>query len=620
MAMRSYMQPPHHEAAEETAESPTSLPKGKIAGFLGVALALALAASSAVLWRSTGSRTGSLRNSQLKDTLERREEKLVASEGSHGGSACLIDKDTEYWDRNLDVRHNLNSAESCRDACGEDKRCGAWTWGQDAGAHMVCWLKELAEGGEPYRHEMPGVVSGMPCRKGSAAQTSNATAGAKTSKSTNSTGSAQTSKATASAKTANNTNSTNNSNASARSNSSEQGLPNETHKEVMTQRKVVVPVEAKEQDTKEEKEKLENASQAKEDKNKSDPVAGISTLLSVRRGCHEIEDDMDYWNKNLYAEPSVTSAEICQLRCQWEPACGAWTWGKQRHTEGLTDVCFLKTLDESEVPTRHPKKGVVSGIPCAEQEKESQSLFCWALMQPDSYEKELLREQYRKKVSLFACESYAVYSNSSIEIDKELTTSVVPVSLQSKIGGEFMTALNTDVFLAVWKQVISEGKFQESSWTLKVDPDCVFFPDRLALTLRRYPEMDKGVYINNCKYGLHGPLEIFSRNAVRSWAEGAASCVRHFHDKCHGPCAWGEDLFIDQCLWKVLDVQRVDNWRILQEDHCDPPEGWESCNDTSFTAFHPFKTSESWFGCFENSSMASKAESEKPSQLINFKK
>jgi len=261
---------------------------------------------------------------------------------------------------------------------------------------------------------------------------------------------------------------------------------------------------------------------------------------------------------------------------------------------------------------------VVSGLPCAKQEKESTSLFCWALMQPHGYERALLREQYRRKVSLFACERYTVFSNSSIAIDDGLSTSVVNVSLHSEIGGEFMTAMNTDVFLAVWKQLILDGNFQKSSWTIKVDPDCVFFPDRLSLTLRRYPETDNGVYINNCKYGLHGPLEIFSRNAVRSWAKGATSCIRRFLNECDGPCAWGEDLFIDQCLWKVLDVQRVDNWRILQEDHCDPPKGWETCDDATFTAFHPFKDSKKYFGCYENATRASKKMASQD-DLVNFK-
>jgi len=118
---------------------------------------------------------------------------------------------------------------------------------------------------------------------------------------------------------------------------------------------------------------------------------------------------------------------------------------------------------------------------------------------------------------------------------------------------------------------------------------------------------------------LHGPLEIFSRNAVRSWAKGAASCIRHFQQQCDGPCAWGEDLFIDQCLWKVLHVQRVDNWRILQEDHCDPPKGWETCDDASFTAFHPFKDAKKYFGCFENATRASKERAGQEDRLVNFK-
>ena len=61
----------------------------------------------------------------------------------------------------------------------------------------------------------------------------------------------------------------------------------------------------------------------------------------------------------------------------------------------------------------------------------------------------------------------------------------------------------------------------------------------------------KGVYINNCKYGLHGPIEILSSTAVTELVRGRERCAKHFTHECGGECAWGEDLFIDQCLWKV---------------------------------------------------------------------
>merc|ERR1712113_809525 len=104
-----------------------------------------------------------------------------------------------------------------------------------------------------------------------------------------------------------------------------------------------------------------------------------------------------------------------------------------------------------------------------------------------------------------------------------------------------------------------------------------------------HPESQGGAYLNNCKYGLHGPFEVFSRNAVRAWGAGIDTCKVYFRHKCDGPCKWGEDLFIDQCLSKVLGVRRDNHFGLLVEDHCDPPKGWDSCLDTESVAFHPFK-------------------------------
>jgi len=50
---------------------------------------------------------------------------------------------------------------------------------------------------------------------------------------------------------------------------------------------------------------------------------------------------------------------------------------------------------------------------------------------------------------------------------------------------------------------------------------------------------------------------------------------------------------------KVLNVQRVDEWAILVEDHCDPPPGWDACRD-NFAAYHPFKDVTGFQQCMVN--------------------
>jgi len=167
-------------------------------------------------------------------------------------------------------------------------------------------------------------------------------------------------------------------------------------------------------------------------------------------------------------------------------------------------------------------------------------------------------------------------------------------------GGEFGTALNLDIFLLVWQKVIAVGRYKAHDWTVKADPDSVFIVDRLRDYLRMHrDEASEPMYLNNCKYGLHGPIEVMSKSAVDAWGSGWESCRAFFRTQCDGHCWWGEDMFVDQCFQKVLKVRRDNDFRLLVEDHCEPPTGWQACSSSTYVVFHPFKTAESYRHCLE---------------------
>jgi hypothetical protein len=233
-----------------------------------------------------------------------------------------------------------------------------------------------------------------------------------------------------------------------------------------------------------------------------------------------------------------------------------------------------------------------------------QSLFCYSLMLPWGYESTLLAFQYSKGASIFGCDEYGVYSNRRMVITPGLNTSVVQHSLKCEFGGEFGTALNTEIFLAVWAKVIADGRYAFHDWTAKVDPDAVFFPLRLrSLVQSHQANSYGGVYLNNCRLGMHGPLEVFSTAAVRLMGGGLQQCKQYFDQVCDGPCQWGEDMFVDQCFQKVLHVVRDNEYNLLMEDHCDPPAGWQSCQgpgSVSVAAFHPFKSVATYQQCMDN--------------------
>ncbi|CAK0814271.1 unnamed protein product [Prorocentrum cordatum] len=92
-------------------------------------------------------------------------------------------------------------------------------------------------------------------------------------------------------------------------------------------------------------------------------------------------------------------------------------------------------------------------------------------------------------------------------------------------------------------------------------------------------------------------IPVLSSAAVTALVRGRERCAKNFTSECGGECAWGEDLFIDQCLWKVLGMERRDALDVLLEDHCDPPDGWDECSKEGQVAFHPFKSVEAYQAC-----------------------
>jgi len=217
---------------------------------------------------------------------------------------------------------------------------------------------------------------------------------------------------------------------------------------------------------------------------------------------------------------------------------------------------------------------------------------------PPNYETGLIRFQFSNQVGIFACDGHAVYSNQSLVVGNGTKTRVVDSNLVCSVGGEFKTALNLHIFMTVWNKVIADGDFAGYDWTVKVDPDAVFYPERLRLAVFEYGSGKDKVYLNNCKFGLHGPIEVLSRGAVKAWGLGKGQCDAHFHKLCSGDCFWGEDMFIDQCMSRVLKVRRDSDYSLLVEEHCDPPKDWADCSDKKFVAYHPFKDVPTWRTCW----------------------
>lgn len=263
--------------------------------------------------------------------------------------------------------------------------------------------------------------------------------------------------------------------------------------------------------------------------------------------------------------------------------------------------------------------------------REGPSLWCFALMLPWGYEPGLLSAQRNAGIGVFACNEFSVFSNATYPVKEtnqtlmkpatteeverskrgELPMTTLPIGgdLFVEFGGKWWTAMNTDIFIRVWATVIKLGAWKQHRWTVKADPDTVFFPARLRQMV--VDEPSGPVYLNNCKFGLHGPVEVLSREGLRAYADQPSACehIRTAAMDMGGPvdtmeAAFGEDEFLKRCLDNI-GVRRVDEFGLLlSETAC----GQETvpCGDGK-VSFHPFKTTQDYFDCWGVGSISGKA-------------
>ncbi|CAE7392980.1 unnamed protein product, partial [Symbiodinium natans] len=82
-------------------------------------------------------------------------------------------------------------------------------------------------------------------------------------------------------------------------------------------------------------------------------------------------------------------------------------------------------------------------------------------------------------VGIFQCDSWALYSSQALELAPGVVSRVIHSNMMCEMGGQFITALNLGIFLALYRQILQDGDFLGAEWLVKVDPDTVWAPARL---------------------------------------------------------------------------------------------------------------------------------------------
>jgi len=214
------------------------------------------------------------------------------------------------------------------------------------------------------------------------------------------------------------------------------------------------------------------------------------------------------------------------------------------------------------------------------QDMAGVSMFCMMVVLPDSPEMDLLGSAKYNNASIFACESHKVYHSWK-------TDSAGWDSGES-------TLVNTAVFLKVFKWVRDDGLYLKHDWTVKVDPDCVFFPDRLRNHLYGLrPPPNRGIYLkNNNVIGMGnsnflGAIEVFSKRAVQIYLDNDDDCGKYLGTNS------GEDGFFKGCM----DAMGVG---FMWDHDCFKPNYDPAiCTNGKYAAYHPMKFASHWQRCFD---------------------
>jgi len=147
-----------------------------------------------------------------------------------------------------------------------------------------------------------------------------------------------------------------------------------------------------------------------------------------------------------------------------------------------------------------------------------------------------LKMQIRKQIGIAACERFVVLSGESIYLgeghhwDNGTAVDVWswlnparPVKMGDlQAGDETDSFKNTEIFINAWKILISSKALEGGDWVVKVDPDAVFFPERLRKHVKKYSwgtQTKTPMYFKNCNFQ--------KKESEALWSPGSVQCSGH---------------------------------------------------------------------------------------------
>jgi len=279
--------------------------------------------------------------------------------------------------------------------------------------------------------------------------------------------------------------------------------------------------------------------------------------------------------------------------------------GVTGHRQPLCSSRPTPVADPCQKITTHNRSSPLLAAPTHKQERSSHSgrhtLFCFSLIQPDTYELKLMTVQLENSASIFSCDGSAVLSvGRQLNVGPRWRTILVPSSnapQNIKPGQDTVTAQLSMTSMRAWDLLMQKGTLWSYTWTAKVDSSAVFFPNRLLRHLGSFlhiNEPGERLFTQSCdsRQGPSGAIAIYSKEALRTYQSGNARCgVLAWHH-------WSNAYFMQKCfqMLGLHSKQDMDATKsIFGTDTCHP----NSCRDRSQVSFKGFKKASNYMLCFE---------------------
>lgn len=329
-------------------------------------------------------------------------------------------------------------------------------------------------------------------------------------------------------------------------------------------------------------------------------IQGTTTELRKQVSGYEHFPETCVNKHNIKLFKSKTVKECAEL-CDAEPACLGFEFGVQ-HGGGSKAYepgdCQLSSSSDS-TGCSGKDLNLDLFVKAAGEEGsggvEHPSLFCFEVFVRQGYELALVKDQFERGVSIFACDGHMVLSSTGHSIapqhDGGQPLAVVGIGSLSCEKGSWGSWANAGVFLKVWKAVIKDGRYKQHDWVVKVDADCVFRPVALKWHLSKEdgPKPSKGrFFFKNFmdEYPVVGAIEIASRDAIEALHTDGEKCEQMAQGAA-------EDDWFVKCMRSVGAKMRSDG-ALLQHERM--PAG-DKCSDPWWVAVHPFKDLDKWRTC-----------------------